>query len=309
MIKSNTQSFYIARHEIVMLAAFCKLQLTNPRSARPEENLPENLRRFSSGTAHLTCSSEGINMMHTACELGSPELIEWLVKCGMSVHETDHNANAPMHFAANHGNAKALEKLLQLGAGLEVRDMNESTPLMCACGAASPAAVEFLMAQGASLVATNRQKKTPLHFAVGNDSVDAEKTMDLLLAAGAQVNSTPTGFESVLGCAARSSRLDMLIKLLDANADLEHQNVNKQTPIFETVHVLKIPQTLLFLSRGANLEHPDKKNETVLDKARKKGHKEWHEIIFSWQQANRAAQAIDELMVRQGLARKAAAHG
>jgi Ankyrin repeats (3 copies) len=309
MTKSKLQSVHIERHEIIMLAVFCQMQLVNPDSGPPKEDLGENLLRFSRGTAHLTCSSDGFNMMHTACELGEPELIEWLVKCGMSVHETDDNANAPMHFAANKGKAKALEKLLQLGADLEVRDMNDSTPLMRACGVASPAAAEFLMAKGASLVATNRQKKTPLHFAVGNDSVDAEKTMDLLLAAGAQVNSTPSGLESVLGYAAKLGSVGMFVKLLDVGAELEHENVDKQTPIFRTVRASKIPQTLLLLSRGANLEHVDKNNETVWDKARKTGHKEWHETIFSWQQANKAAKAIDDLMGSQGLARKAAAHG
>ena len=123
----------------------------------------------------------GQNALEVAAMYGQHKICIALNKLGLS---TKYKA----HVAAGIGNMKALEKYLQ--DKVDSRTGWKETPLHYACSAGQFEACKFLLSQGADVHARNLLGSSAMHFAaIAFDEDKARKVVDLLLAAGADINA------------------------------------------------------------------------------------------------------------------------
>ena len=130
------------------------------------------------GTLLSACSA------HDPSTAGQLRVIRFLVKNGVSVHETDRNGVTPLHRAVRFRSPHAVRELIKLGADVNAVDKRSgSTPLHRAVtntGAPSTAgkrefAIEIatlLLKNGADPQINNRQAKSPIDYVEDAEMLD-----------------------------------------------------------------------------------------------------------------------------------------
>lgn len=189
-----------------------------------------------------------------------------------------------LFLAASDGNLTELDRLLNMGANVNVREVEGETPLMYAAANGQNAAVNLLLDRGADLEALSynhentlaraigmKQYDTvillldrgaridtgqPLIYAAGNDDV---KMVKLLLARGANVNSTDDDRDTALiAAASRSASAETVRVLLSAGADPNHKNRYGESAY--DLAVRNQNQTLIDLFKGHRPKDAPKTN-------------------------------------------------
>lgn len=153
-------------------------------------------------------------IFHDACISGDLEIIELMIKRGADIKAVDKfgqnafeaaamyghtkicialnklglSTKHKSHVAAGVGNVKALKKYLE--GKVDQRTGWKETPLHYACSAGQSEACKFLLSQGADVDARNVLGSSAMHYAaITLDEDKTRKVVDLLLAAGADINA------------------------------------------------------------------------------------------------------------------------
>ncbi|WP_339748718.1 ankyrin repeat domain-containing protein [uncultured Rubinisphaera sp.] len=121
-----------------------------------------------------------------ACSAHNPDpalqvrMIQYLIKCGVSVNETDKNGVTPLHRAVRFRSPPAAQELISRGADINAFDKKtKSTPLHRAVtntGAPSTAGkldcaiaiAKLLLSNGADPRIKNKKGKTPIDYATNS---------------------------------------------------------------------------------------------------------------------------------------------
>lgn len=124
----------------------------------------------------------------------------------------------------------ALEEIDRDPKLLEKHSSDGWTPLHMAAFFAQPELAKALLNRGAAIEArsSNAMRNTPLHAATAGGDL---KTIDLLLAQGADPNATQQGGWTALHAAAQTGNLALASLLLAHGADRRAQADNQQTPL------------------------------------------------------------------------------
>lgn len=120
--------------------------------------------------------------------------------------------------------------------------------------------VKLLLAKGANPNVRVNETQTALMVAM---YVDNEIT-DALIAAGADVNALNDRQYSVLHFAAWDGMKSLCLKLAEANARLDDQTFDKNTPLSLACHGDSYEVADFLISRGCNVNNADKDNDTPL---------------------------------------------
>ena len=143
-----------------------------------------------------------------------------LVEAGADVNSTDDHDTTPLHVAASEDSADLVAALVSRGAEIDCEDENGETPLILAIESNQTACVARLLQLGAN-GNYEHDFSRPLHFAATNPT---PACVDLLIAAGADVNCRNYEDHTPLHKAAKSYRLDCvasLVKVRETNIDAE----------------------------------------------------------------------------------------
>ncbi len=151
-----------------------------------------------------------------------PMVVTALLQAGADPKRTARFGGTPLHFHAHAGHAQAMRALIDAGAIVDATNDEGQTPLLLAIPQAHLPVVELLLARGANPNFGDRYGELPLHKIVWHRSQAAQRMAEMLISAGANLESRAPHNEHtplMLAATAEMARL-----LLDAGA-----NVNAQT--------------------------------------------------------------------------------
>lgn len=221
-------------------------------------------------------------LLYEAARRGSPQLVDALLKGGVSVFEADVHANTPLHFAVRRGNAAICKRLLDASADAEVQNTHGITAwdLALQCGHAavrrifSPSAADRDLAKpvggrGASplLVAASTGELAALRSCLAEIATNKEKggpkKIDAVWNAG---QTTP------LMLASRRGDLDAVRSLLRAGADVALSSKRMATALSMAAEEGRTDVVHALLEAGAEVDLADDDGFNPLGIACENGH-------------------------------------
>jgi ankyrin repeat protein len=209
-----------------------------------------------------TSNIDGLTALHQACIDNNLLMVEYLLNRSADINCQDNEGWTPLHAAASCGNMDIVKYLLSRCAIVDVCNNEGELPIDIAEGDDIIACLEDdmrrkgiddeqarniehqLMLKHAQDWLNNNQKTnskslaesivhartgaTALHVACAKGYLDV---IDILLRAGANINSVDNDGWTPLHAAAHWDKHDVIKHLLDKNADLDAKNYAGQTPL------------------------------------------------------------------------------
>jgi uncharacterized protein len=140
--------------------------------------------------------------------------------------------------------------LFYLGFGLSLSGAESA--LFDAVKSGDPAAVKRVLSQNSTPEVVNARQpdqSTALGWSVHAGS---KQVVEMLIAAGADVNLADENGDSPLSLACQQGNLDLAKLLLAKGADVQKARWNGETPLLSAVNSGSLPLVELLLERGAN---------------------------------------------------------
>jgi ankyrin repeat protein len=202
----------------------------------------------------------GVTPIVLACESGSAAMVERLLEAGVSANATGPYGETALHTCAHAGNTAAVRVLVAAGASVDPGDSwRGQTPLMWAAAEGHPETMQALLDAGAdvnarsTIVVWERQRTdeprdkwlppggwTPLLLAARESCV---KCVDVLAAAGADLNIVDPERHTALIIALTNGHFDVAGRLIDHGADLDMQDEVGQTALWAAVDAHTMPDS------------------------------------------------------------------
>ncbi|KAK4205323.1 ankyrin repeat-containing domain protein [Triangularia verruculosa] len=216
-------------------------------------------------------------VMADAEESARGEVVEALLGRQTSLNVQDRDTRTPLHLAILSGHETAVRQLLQAGASLGVENHRGWTPLHVAARAGYAHLVGFLIDRGPKIEATEDERQNPLHLAaskdgandmkfwLGNKYIDNyEKTVEVLLTTGADVDAADFKEETALHMASSGGFVPIMKLLLDHHASIEKRDKRGMTPLMKAAREDKLAAVKCLIARGAEYEARDNDGRTLL---------------------------------------------
>jgi ankyrin repeat protein len=180
-------------------------------------------------------------LMH-ALRLGRTEILKLLLKASQA-KDTDRN------YSSSLGDERYVIEMLMAASGdVNTKTENGTTPLMIAARGGRVDLVRFLLENGAQIDARNVPKETALIAAAnrlgdrdGNFPVieplhtDKDKVVEVLVAAGADINASDVNGDTPLILASRYGRIEVVRFLIGSGAELNLRNRSGETALLTAV--------------------------------------------------------------------------
>nr|XP_045602866.1 serine/threonine-protein phosphatase 6 regulatory ankyrin repeat subunit B-like isoform X1 [Procambarus clarkii]XP_045602868.1 serine/threonine-protein phosphatase 6 regulatory ankyrin repeat subunit B-like isoform X1 [Procambarus clarkii] len=213
--------------------------------------------------------SGGLTPLHIACTHSYPHLAGLLIKARANVNVRTHEGRTPLHFAAVRGNQDLVKLLLSHGAVVDVIDGDGCTPLIRAAASANSHIVEILLDAHASPETIDNWGNTALHYAVGVNGVKASTVRILAIAHPPAACITNSGMETPLHIAVRSGRQDaerILAAVVEVGTKsaLNTKGSLGHTPLHMAVLEHRLNLLRLLLTAGADTNTEDHLGHTPL---------------------------------------------
>ncbi|KAK5045794.1 hypothetical protein LTR84_008887 [Exophiala bonariae] len=181
------------------------------------------------------------------------------------VHAVDRLKRTALHWAATRGDEQAVRHLVEAGSDVNARDEFNSTALTLAASTGSVRILELLLLHGADVHARTSIGSQAMHHACRHQSLVAP--VEILLQAGASLDSTNKNGHSPLCGAAISNRHDIGAFLLARGVDMHVRSLHGDTPLFETIFHNSHEFLQLLLAQGADHGAVNNAGSTVLHAA------------------------------------------
>ena len=166
------------------------------------------------------------------------------------INAGDSLGRTPLHWAALNGDCLGVKTLLRYGADPNAVDHRHFPPLHPATMRSSLSCVESLLAAGADVSARDNYGGQAIHTACRWQINRA--IIDVLINAGALVQSEDNQSDTPLYFAVAGDRYDNAAFLLQKGADINHRNRDGQPALFEALLQHNHAILELLLSKGAD---------------------------------------------------------
>jgi ankyrin repeat protein len=209
--------------------------------------------------------------LHIATRLNFHEIAALLVEEGAKVNESDADNWSPLHNCAKNGNADLARILIEKKASIDAKDTANFTPLMWACYKNRLECVKLLLKSNANPNAQCKNSICCLSWACGRGYV--EIVNELLDSRNIKVNLQDQNSSTPLLWAARKGNLNIVKALLQKEADPNLAGMYAITPLIASIKFghSEIAMYLASLS-NVNLNHIDKDGNTALQISCKNGY-------------------------------------
>lgn len=187
-----------------------------------------------------------------------------------------------LHAAAAAGNIDDIEKLVKSGAVIDARDGHARTPLHVSTFMGKREAARRLMQLGADPNALDVQQYDIVTIAAVADDVAMLK---IALAGGCKATNITSPYHGTALIAAAHLGHDEVVRMLiAAKAPLDHVNNLGWTAVIESIVLgdggkRHIATLKALVDAGANINLPDRSNDTPLTLARRRGYTEMAAIL------------------------------
>lgn len=223
--------------------------------------------------------------MRKAVRGGHKEVVEDLLKNGVSVRSRDKDGGTALHVAARAGNAEMVHLLMLRGGDKNAIDSDKNTPLYWAISGRHNDAVLALVAGGADVNLRCGYTNTTLPCtAIRKGGVDI---LRILIKHGADVDARDIDSDTALHVAAAHDEEEAITVLIEAGADIEARGRLDSTPIHMAAERLSLGALAALLRHDANVNAQNSQLQTPL-----------HHAVYKCAQQG-AAQAVD-LLLRSG---------
>ena len=194
----------------------------------------------------------GVTPMSLAAEVADTEILKLLLAAGADVDSPNPEGQTALMTVARTGNIEAAKLLLEHGATVDARESwGGQTALMWAAARRHPAMIELLIEHGADfdarsthrdyqrhVTAEGRPKSldsgglTPLLYAARENCRDC---VDVLLAAGADIDLPDPDGVSPLRIAIMNANWDLAKQLIEAGADVNQWDQYGEAALFTAI--------------------------------------------------------------------------
>ena len=210
---------------------------------------------------------------------GGRDVLEVLLRNGAEVDAQDARGLAPLHVVAQNGNAAAADVLIAHKARLDVQDNQGNTPLFLAARGGRLELARMLLDAGAEVNPKNGYGMTPLHDAAFADHAGV---VECLLVRGARPDEQDNGGVRPVDWVLENGSLEVVRLFLSGQGDIDERKWEFGRTLLHRAAILGQKEIAdLVLSRGADLNARDERNQTPLDLARISGREEMGEYLVS----------------------------
>jgi hypothetical protein len=188
---------------------------------------------------------------------------------GVSIYQEDDDTPSPMAYALETSNVKLVRLLLERGCDVNRTPFRSGkrTPVMAALKCRP--ILDLLVAAGADLNAADEYGYTVAHYAAAGSHLEVLTRLHPL---GLALHvETPTG-ETPFSQATRYGQFGCAAFLLERGADINHRDSGQMTPLMVAAQKGLVEACQWLLSKGADLHAMDGGGRTALDWARANNH-------------------------------------
>jgi ankyrin repeat protein len=211
--------------------------------------------------------------LHWAACIGHRSVVAELLTNGADVGSRDHFDTTPLHYAAGAGHLSVVSDLLEHGADIRSRGFNGETPLFFAAGEGyhSLEPLWHLMRFGPPAVKVSnfsRRSRNPLNIQI--DAAEKYKTVEYLLANGANPYCVDESGNTVLHAAARGGNPDIVALFISKGLDVNARNARRDalsdvTPLHYATVWCHSAVVDVLLAHGADPDAQDDRGRTPMD--------------------------------------------
>ncbi|KAJ3126839.1 hypothetical protein HK100_010053 [Physocladia obscura] len=170
---------------------------------------------------------------------------EFLLENGAAVNAQDDAGWSPLMIAASVGSAPLTDFLIQNAADPNLPNENKQTPLFYAASKGFPDICSLLISGGAKVNVRDKLNQTALHRVAAKGSIPV---LTLLLALeNINLDTQDRAGNAPLHIAIENGHAEIARVLIEAGADLDLQNEEKQLPLSlaPDVHIKKFLQRII----------------------------------------------------------------
>ena len=209
-------------------------------------------RLLDAGADPSVANDYGASPMGLAAEVGDDRILGLLLDAGADADSPNPDGQTALMAVARTGNVEAARMLIDAGAAVDAREgWGGQTALMWASARRHPEMMVFLIAHGADVdarsthrdyqrhvTAEGRPKNmdsggfTPLLYAARENCMAC---VDVLLAAGADIDLPDPDGVSPLHVAIMNANWDLAKQLITAGADVDQWDIYGEAPLFTAV--------------------------------------------------------------------------
>ena len=205
--------------------------------------------------------------LHMAADLGYDDIVDALIKRpDVNINPRYEDGNTPLHIAVDNRRTESARLLIDAGADINISNNSQWTALHMAADLGDDDIVDALIKRpDVNINSRDGDGNTPLHSAAWSGR---EQSARLLIDAGADINISNHKQRTALHLAAsngHSSIVGELIKVPHLNLNV--RNENGQTPLHVAVINGMVASARLLIDAGADINIPDKYQQTALHMA------------------------------------------
>lgn len=194
--------------------------------------------------------SQGWTLLYSASVYNQVELVELLLKKGVSVGPFNENGSSPIQVASENGHLEIVKLLLQDGMDKQSVDIMGASPLHRAAFRGHLEVAKLLLDHGALMDAPNARGVTPFQGAAINGQLHI---LEMLLERGADINARDGNLRTALHEACLAGQLRTVQLLLEKGADVALVDMHGMTPVAVAASYGYVEIITALLAHGADI--------------------------------------------------------
>ncbi|KAH1005942.1 hypothetical protein HUJ04_006838 [Dendroctonus ponderosae] len=202
-------------------------------------------------------------LLHEAVIKNDTDGVRKILKEPVDINSRNNYGRAPIHWASARGNIDIMDMLLNAHCDIEARDKYGMQPLHMAAWHGHPRAVQLLINLGACTNAVTKAQYTLLTCAARNNRAEV---IDFLLDTleDVQIDAVDGDGQTALFHAAANGHVSIVKRLIEMGASLDRKNKENKSALHEACQGGHVEVTQMLLAREAAMEARDNQENTPL---------------------------------------------